>query len=270
MFKRFLSAHGPAVPPSSRKPCQPSVEQVLDTCLEDILIHHRSIEESLREYPSCADELRPLLLVAIGLADTPGVSPSPALKRSIRRQLLGIPEKDTKLPRPRTVNLWSRLKKALVVLLLVAAFSLALWGLIAASVNSLPGSPLYSVKRCTESIQVASNVDNADRVRLHSELARRRLNEVKELATDGKAGLAYQTAFDYEQEINSAIESLKPNQPEDNLNMLVLRDQLLEEQAELDSFQSQIPTSSMPAVKHAEMAITKVIGELDRVIPRGD
>jgi hypothetical protein len=67
----------------------------------------------------------------------------------------------------------------IVVLALVLAGG---GGIVYASTDSLPGSPLYSVKRATEQVQLFLAPTGTKRAVLHIEFAQRRLEEVQALA----------------------------------------------------------------------------------------
>ena len=63
-----------------------------------------------------------------------------------------------------------------------AVLVLAVAGATTAAASSLPGQPLYAVKRLSENVHVALTFDDVARLRLLSELADRRLDELAQLA----------------------------------------------------------------------------------------
>jgi len=83
-------------------------------------------------------------------------------------------------PRPR-VSLFAQpwLRPAFAV---AAVLILALAGAASAAASSLPGDPLYGLKRTTEDVQLALTFDDLGRMQLLSDLADRRLAELAEVA----------------------------------------------------------------------------------------
>src|SRR4029077_15086649 len=63
-----------------------------------------------------------------------------------------------------------------------AVLILALAGAASAAASSLPGDPLYGLKRTTEDVQLALTFDDLGRMQLLSDLADRRLAELAEIA----------------------------------------------------------------------------------------
>jgi Domain of unknown function (DUF5667) len=88
-------------------------------------------------------------------------------------------------PRPR-LSLFAQpwLRPAFAV---AAVLILALAGATSAAASSLPGDPLYGLKRTTEDVQLALTFDDLARMQLLSELADRRLGELAEIAKDQPA-----------------------------------------------------------------------------------
>jgi hypothetical protein len=80
-----------------------------------------------------------------------------------------------------------RVKGAILVGL--AAGTLALSGMSAASGNAMPGDPLYGVKRSTETARLALTGSDIERGRLHLEFAHNRLQEASAIGPRG-TGLA--------------------------------------------------------------------------------
>lgn len=88
-------------------------------------------------------------------------------------------------PRPR-VSLFAQpwLRPAFAV---AAVLIIALAGATSAAASSLPGDPLYGLKRTTEDVQLALTFDDLARMQLLSELADRRLAELAEIANQQPA-----------------------------------------------------------------------------------
>src|SRR5712692_2061307 len=71
-------------------------------------------------------------------------------------------------------------------------------GIVAASAQSLPGDPLYQVKRGMERVQLSLTLDPAANARLRMQLATRRVSEAGQLSAQGRVAeaLSLITAFD--------------------------------------------------------------------------
>lgn len=59
-------------------------------------------------------------------------------------------------------------------------------GVLAASAQTLPGDPLYQVKRGAEEVQLTLTLDPAANARLRLDLANRRLSEARRLSAAGR------------------------------------------------------------------------------------
>ncbi len=64
------------------------IEQILDECLELIRNNQATIQECLAKYPECADELEPLLEMALSIEELPDIKPSQEFKERTRSILL--------------------------------------------------------------------------------------------------------------------------------------------------------------------------------------
>lgn len=84
---------------------------------------------------------------------------------------------------------WLRPALALAVL---AVFVIA--GATSAAASSLPGDPLYAVKRASEDVRLALTFDDVARMQLLSELTDRRLAELDEIARQRPASAPTATA----------------------------------------------------------------------------
>ena len=63
------------------------IESILDECLEEIRAGRATVAACLARYPEYADDLKPLLEVALALEQVPDVKPSEEFKRSTRELL---------------------------------------------------------------------------------------------------------------------------------------------------------------------------------------
>lgn len=158
-------------------------DSILDECLDAILAGERTLEGCLALYPDQADELKPALQIGLLAArlkkpemDAGSVE---ALEMRLRGQMLA----QARPPVRSAIVPFSKLAAmvAIVFLLTIGAGG----GAVAASANSLPGDPLYGLKRLWEAIILALSglFNNADDIWLH--LAETRLKEAEDLAENG-------------------------------------------------------------------------------------
>lgn len=143
------------------------------------------LEAVLAQHLVFAEELRPLLRYAQVMQSASRQAPTPnapALRAS-RLKMLQRYEAGTR--QTRWINLaWWRATFAssvAVVILVVSGY-----GIVQASVPSLPGETLYPIKRTAERIQLWLSFDTAERQRLESEFEAERLEEVRSLNAQGR------------------------------------------------------------------------------------
>jgi ribosomal protein L12E/L44/L45/RPP1/RPP2 len=108
----------------------------------------------------------------------------PAMREQFRKELRGRLMSEAVIvlaPKPRRPVLFATawLRPALAAAV-VAVVVLA--GATSAAASSLPGDPLYGLKRVTEDVQLALTFDDVARMQLLSKLADRRLEELAEIA----------------------------------------------------------------------------------------
>jgi hypothetical protein len=122
--------------------------------------------------------------------------PTPEFRTSLRAQLIATAERDgiggAVVEEPGYVGKRARTGPPLVtrgrakgaILVGLAAGTLALSGMSAASGSAMPGDPLYSVKRSTETARLALTGSDIERGRLHLEFAHNRLSEAAASGAD--------------------------------------------------------------------------------------
>jgi hypothetical protein len=186
------------------------VESALDDCLEQVLRHDANPEACLCDYPDLAAELYPLVELAAALAALSDVSPSPSFKQKTRRLLTSLrepPVRHRSFDRRDVGHNWFK-RAAIGLLAALVLLSLGSGG-ITASRAALPGTPLYSVKRQVESLQLALTQDAASQATVQLMVAERRLDEAEQLASTGSEALAEQTVGEYDRHMSSALDNLE-------------------------------------------------------------
>ena len=156
-------------------------ETKLIECL-DALDHHEPIEQILARYPEDAVRLRPMLVTAAALP-TLRMEPSEAVKTKARTNFLSQAQALRRVP-PRRIGLVSRVLTSLAAVALVCIVLGT--GAVAASGSSLPGDPLYGLKRTVENVRL-SLADTTVRVALATQFERTRIDETEALVEEGRS-----------------------------------------------------------------------------------
>jgi Domain of unknown function (DUF5666)/Domain of unknown function (DUF5667) len=171
------------------------LEAILAECLAAIEAG-TTVEQLLDRYPAFAAQLDAPLRVAIRLHELGGeaLRTRPVAQASARSRFLA--RAAAIRPAPRRVSPASWLLRPLVsfvtVIVLVAVVG---GGVLGASAASLPGDPLYGVKRSFEALQLSLARDPAQQVSLEESYARRRVEEVKAVQSSKRAASVQFTAL---------------------------------------------------------------------------
>ncbi len=151
-------------------------EEILDILIKEIK-EGKSVDDCLKEYPEYSEELKPLLLLASGIAEIPKPEiditafektmakiKSAKEETTIRKSLFIFRTLITKPP-------VRRLAFAVLIFTITIAITFSF------SAYSLPGDTLYPVKRLGEKTQLALTIRNESKARLHIKLANRRTED---------------------------------------------------------------------------------------------
>ena len=173
-------------------------ESVLDDCLSH-LREGAGIEACLARYPEYAVKLEPLLRIALRAQELrPVEPPSMAALAAGRRRFLqeaarlrqreALPRAGWlfTLLRPMPRGVWARRGLATTALTVLLLLALLGGGVMVASANSLPGDPLYPIKRATEQVQLSFTFDPAAKARLQNEFEERRREEARATIKAGR------------------------------------------------------------------------------------
>jgi hypothetical protein len=177
----------------------PSPASRLNRCL-DALREGRHLHRLLPRSSPERDELVDLLRVSteVGQLQLPG--PDPTFKLRTRNLMLGVAAA-RRQSNPRRSTRWFRRPAFRLGLAGALGAGLVGAGVVAASAQSLPGNPLYGVKRGVEGVQLALTLDPAANTRLRLEVATRRLAEAQELGTQGRVSEALSLITTYKAEV---------------------------------------------------------------------
>lgn len=187
---------------------------ILDQAI-DRLRAGEPLDRILAAYPLAADELRPVLTLSAELADLPLLEPEPHLAtRHFNAMMAAFEEEEEKEKRPSGVTLWSwlsghlifhpsrpvtpmwpRLARALALVMLAVVISGG-W-VVSAAADTVPGDPLYPVKRTVERSRLSLVRDSVARDRLVDQFNAERLSEIDTLQELGRAAeVEFTASFD--------------------------------------------------------------------------
>ena len=160
------------------------LDNILDECLELILLNGESIEQCLQRYPGYADDLKPLLETILSARVASDVEPRPEFRARARYQFrLALQEAKAK-KRRRFFGwqpAWVTVVATVLTLVLLSGVT------VAAAGNSMPDEPLYPVKVATEQLQLTVTRSLLSKAELHARLADKRVAEIIYLAHKGKS-----------------------------------------------------------------------------------
>lgn len=239
--------------------------ELLSRCLEDIRSGASSVEGCLSAHPEARDELESLLRLALAIESTPDVSPDPSFRARGRAQLLAAIAAERRqqaaeaMPRRLLRALgegWAALvaRRTLapvpLALALVFLLSFGSVGAVFAAQEALPGDPLYGVKRAGEELQLRLAASEENRLRLHVELADKRLREMLTLAEQNRFGPIGEVADAYAAHLEQASALAERNAAGEQQRERV-HERLMEQEQRLLQVQASAPKAAQPALVRA-------------------
>jgi len=159
-------------------------DNILDECLERLLVKGETIEQCLQSYPEQVANLKPLLQTALAARQAVAIQPRAEFKAKARYQFRSaLQEAASRRRRPSLGWLprWATVVTIVLGLLLVSG------GTIAAASYSMPDSLLYPVKLATEQVQLALTPSDIGKAELCAKFADRRVAEIIYIANKGDA-----------------------------------------------------------------------------------
>jgi hypothetical protein len=157
---------------------------ILNDCLERLLIKGESLEQCLEHYPGQADELKPLLETALEAREASAIQPRPDFRARARYQFRSaLEEMAAGKGRP----FWGWFPGWATVVAVVLVLVLGGGGTVFAAGSSMPDSPLYSVKLATEEARLSLTLSQMGKARLCAETADQRVEEIAYMAEKGEA-----------------------------------------------------------------------------------
>jgi len=157
---------------------------ILDECLERLLVQGDTVEQCLESYPEHAAELEPLLRTAVAANKALSIQPHPEFKARARYQLNSLLQ-EVKSKRRLPVLGWQPRWAMALAVFLVVLLSIG-GGTALAADRIMPGSPLYPVKLATEQVRLTLTRSDIGRAELGGTLADRRVAEIAYMVNKGK------------------------------------------------------------------------------------
>lgn len=159
-------------------------DNILNECLERLLVKGESLEQCLARYPEQAAELKPLLETALAAREASTIQPRADFKARARYQFRSA-LKETAAGKSRSS--WGWFPRWATVMAIVLVLVLSGGGTVAAADSSMPDSPLYSVKLTTEQVRLTLTLSQMGKARLCAQQADRRVAEIAYMANKGDA-----------------------------------------------------------------------------------
>lgn len=159
-------------------------DNILDECLERLLVNGETIEQCLQSYPEQAANLKPLLQTALATRQAVAIQPPAEFKARARYQFRSaLQEWASRRSHP----FFGWLPRWATVVTIVLAVLLIGGGTIAAASYSMPDSLLYPIKLATEQVQLTLTPSDIGKARLYAKFVDRRVAEIIYTANKGNA-----------------------------------------------------------------------------------
>jgi len=159
-------------------------DNILDECLERLLVKGETIEQCLQSYPEQAANLKPLLQTTLATREAAAIQPRAEFKARARYQFhSALQEAASSRSRP----FFGWLPRWATVVTIVLGVLLMGGGTIAAASYSMPDSLLYPVKLATEQVQITLTPSDIGKAELCAKFADRRVAEIIYTANKGDA-----------------------------------------------------------------------------------
>jgi DNA-binding transcriptional ArsR family regulator len=153
----------------------------------------------------------------------------------------------------------------------IVAFLSFVGGWYFLSANAIPGSPLYTSKRVIENFQLLLTTDSLQRAQLHIQHAEERLEETKQIAGGGKAGLVAGIIKDYQNEMDQANKEIQIAKQKES-NVVPVLETLSESAAKQSAImknlavrQPEVADQIQPALNISEETRTTAIQNLENI-----
>jgi len=172
-------------------------DDILDECLERLLVKGETLEQCLVSYPEKAVELKPLLETALATKQASAIEPRAEFKARARYQFRSALQEMEPKRRLSFFDWWPRWATVVAIVLVLL---LASSGTVAAASASMPDEPLYPVKIASEQARLMLTPSTLGKAELYANLVDKRVSEIVYIANKGDArqvGLVTQRLNNY-------------------------------------------------------------------------
>ena len=159
-------------------------DDILDECLDRILVKGETIEQCLASYPEQANELKPLLQAAIATREALAIHPRPEFRARARYQFRSALQE---MEHKRSRLLFGWLPRWATALIMLIAILLAGGSTAAAASGSMPDDFLYPMKLATEQVWLTLTPSDIGKAEIYVKLADKRVAEIIYMANKGDA-----------------------------------------------------------------------------------
>ncbi|MFC2011504.1 DUF5667 domain-containing protein [Chloroflexota bacterium] len=152
-------------------------ENILDECLERLLLRDETIEQCLQSFPDYADELKPLLETALTASEATDIQPRSEFRDRARYEFYSVLE-EAGQKKSRTLFGWGWQPRWVTAVAIALVLVLGSGGTAIAANNTMPNDFLYPVKLASEQVQLAFTFTETGKAEVHARLADKRVMEI--------------------------------------------------------------------------------------------
>jgi len=222
-------------------------DNILDECLERILVRGETVENCLLSYPEQAAELEPLLKTVLATKTASVIKPRSEFKQRARHHFHSALQQ-MEIERERRVFSWLP-QWATVVATVLIVLLMGGGGTVAAANDSMPDEPLYQVKLSVEAVRLAFTPSAMGKAEMYAQLTDKRIKEITAMVAKGKAEQVELTA----NRLNNHLVAMAS---------LAAPQGITDEEQETDTLQAPVlPAMEREAASPAEEAASKVAVE---------
>jgi hypothetical protein len=185
------------------------IQDALNDCIESMIIENKSVESCLSQHAQYEEELRPLVDVVKTTRAACSFSPAPAFRARARYEFHRA--LNDSFTQPVVSGFSWRWSWATVISSLGVFLITSTGGAVAASASSMPGHPLYQLKRSVENIQLTMSPSKAVEARFYATLADRTVSEIVYAAQSGDAQLTEKLTAELANSLNMISVNMEPS-----------------------------------------------------------
>ncbi|MBI4284012.1 MAG: hypothetical protein HY663_06040 [Chloroflexi bacterium] len=161
-------------------------DNILNECLERLLVKGETVAQCLQSFPEQADELKPLLEMALATRRASAIQPRPEFRAQARYQFSSALQKKMETKKSHLSFSWHWQPQWVTVVAIVLVLLLASGGTVAAASGSMPDEPLYPVKLASEQVRLVFTPSALGKAEFYADLADRRVEEIARMAGKNK------------------------------------------------------------------------------------